>query len=129
MFSSVVRFSPARCGPRLDDKPPKPSAVAPEKRTGPSCFKGVADVFAVPNYNRAKISKIGEVVVFATDESQLDERLRVASTIMSSHERQSKGRTIIVGEKSSNKTRERCLDECTGGEFFDVESGSTHVLF
>lgn len=129
MFSASARFSPASCGPRLDDKPPKPPAVAPEKRTGPSCHKAVADVFAVPNYDRAKISKIGEVVVFASNEDHLDGRLKIACALLKTHERQRKGRTIILGEKAANKTNERCLDECTGGEFFDAESGSTRTLF
>jgi hypothetical protein len=132
MFSSISTF-PARlsvrCGARLADPPTKPPSVVPDKRTGPSCFKAVADVYATPNYNRMKIEKIGEVVVFATDESHLEARLHAACTILKSQERQRKGRTIIHGDKSVNKTRERCLESCSGGEFFESETGKTIALF
>lgn len=128
MISSISRLS-VRCGARLADPPTKPPASAPEKHTGPSCHKAIADVYAIPNYNRSKISKIGEVVVFATDKDNLDARLQVACTLLKTQERQRKGRTIILGEKAVNKTKERCTDECSGGEFFEEESGSTRTLF
>jgi hypothetical protein len=129
MISSVARFS-VRCGPwRLADPPTKPPAVVPDKHTGPSCHKAIADVYAIPNYNRRKISKIGEVVVFAADEDNLDARLQVAGTLLRTQERQRKGRTIILGEKAVNKTKERCLEACSGGEFFEDASGVTTTLF
>jgi hypothetical protein len=130
MFQNVAPMSkaPAVYRPRLAEPPVKPPSV-PDKHTGPSCFKAVADVYATPNYNRMRIEKIGEVVVFATDENHLDARLRAACMILKSQERQRKGRTIIPGDKSVNKTKERCLESCSGGEFFESETGKTIELF
>ena len=129
MISPVSRSS-VRCGSaRIADPPLKPPTVVPDKHTGPSCHKAVADVYAVPNYNPNKISKIGEVVVFAVDKDHLDARMHMAHTFLKTQERHRNGRTIILGEKAVNKTKERCLDSCSGGEFFETESGKTRALF